>query len=101
MKITHVVERVIKFRTEAKHEEFMDSVANFEAMLVRSGVTLIKYYPDISKSEQKKRLKAHKSDSLRQWKISLIDELAIKHWRAYSSCARNEMLARSSRVIAP
>jgi len=50
------VERVMGFCTEAEHEEFMGSVLNFENMLVRSGVKLIKYYLDINKSEQKQRL---------------------------------------------
>lgn len=94
------VERVMGFCTEAEHEEFMDSVSNFEAMLVRSGVTLLKYYLDISKTEQQKRLKARKTDPLKQWKISPIDDQALKNWKAYSR-ARNEMLARSHSVIAP
>src|SRR5471032_3108485 len=51
------VERVMGFCTAAEHEEFMGSVSNFENMLVRSGVKLIKYYLDISKAEQKRRLK--------------------------------------------
>ena len=88
------------FCTEAEHEEFMSSVSNFENMLVRSGVKLLKYYLDISKTEQKKRLEDRKSDPLKQWKVSPIDDQAIKHWKAYS-LARNEMLARSHNPIAP
>jgi polyphosphate kinase 2 len=94
------VERVMGFCTEAEHEEFMNSVPNFEAMLVRSGVTLLKYYLDISKGEQQKRLKTRKADPLKQWKISPIDDQALKNWKAYSR-ARNEMLERSHSVIAP
>jgi polyphosphate kinase 2 len=94
------VERVMGFCTEAEHEEFMSSVSNFENMLVHSGVKLIKYYLDISKTEQKKRLENRKSDPLKQWKVSPIDDQAIKHWKAYS-LARNEMLARSHNPIAP
>ncbi len=94
------VERVMGFCTEAEHEEFMGSVSNFENMLVRSGVKLLKYYLDISKSEQKKRLEDRKSDPLKQWKVSPIDDQAIKHWKAYS-VARNEMLARSHNPTAP
>jgi polyphosphate kinase 2 len=94
------VERVMGFCTEAEHEEFMSSVSNFENMLVHSGVKLIKYYLDISKTEQKKRLEDRKSDPLKQWKVSPIDDQAIKHWKAYS-LARNEMLARSHNPIAP
>ena len=94
------VERVMGFCTEDEHEEFMGSVANFESMLVRSGVKFFKYYLDISKAEQVRRLKDRKTDPLKQWKISPIDEQAIKHWKAYS-LARNEMLARTHNPIAP
>lgn len=94
------VERVMGFCTADEHEEFMGSVANFESMLVRSGVKLLKYYLDISKAEQTRRLKDRKSDPLKQWKISAIDEQAIKQWKAYS-LARNEMLARTHNPITP
>ncbi len=94
------VERVMGFCTEAEHEEFMGSVSNFENMLVRSGVKLLKYYLDISKAEQKRRLKDRKTDPLKQWKVSAIDDQAVKHWKAYS-LARNEMLARSHNPMAP
>jgi polyphosphate kinase 2 (PPK2 family) len=69
-------------------------------MLVRSGVKLLKYYLDISKSEQKKRLEARRSDPLKQWKVSPIDDQAIKQWKAYSR-ARNEMLARTHTPTTP
>jgi polyphosphate kinase 2 len=94
------VEQVMGFCTEAEHEEFLGSVSNFENMLVRSGIRLIKYYLDISKAEQKRRLKDRKTDPLKQWKVSPIDDQAIKHWKAYS-LARNEMLARSHNPMAP
>lgn len=94
------VERVMGFCTEAEHEEFMGSVSNFENMLVRSGVKLLKYYLDISKGEQKRRLSNRKADLLKQWKVSPNDEEAIKYWKEYS-LARNEMLARSHNPISP
>ena len=94
------VERVMGFCTDDEHEEFMGSVSNFENMLVRSGVKLLKYYLDISKSEQRRRLKDRETDPLKQWKISPIDAEAIKHWKAYSM-ARNEMLARTHNPITP
>lgn len=94
------VERVMGFCTEAEYEEFMGSVQEFESMLVRSGVKLLKYYLDISKIEQKKRLADRKSDPLKHWKTSPIDDQALKRWQAYSQ-ARNEMLARSHTPIAP
>ena len=94
------VERVMGFCTADEHEEFMGSVANFENMLVRSGVKLLKYYLDISKPEQTRRLKERKTDPLKQWKISAIDDQAIKNWKAYS-LARNEMLARTHNPVTP
>lgn len=94
------VERVMGFCTEAEHEEFMGSVSDFENMLVRSGVKLLKYYLDISKAEQKRRLQDRKTDPLKQWKVSPIDDQAIKYWKQYSA-ARNEMLARTHNPMAP
>jgi polyphosphate kinase len=94
------VERVMGFCTEAEHEEFMGSVSHFENMLVRSGVQFLKYYLDIGKAEQKRRLRDRKTDPLKLWKVSPIDDKAIKHWKVYSR-ARNEMLARSHTPTAP
>lgn len=94
------VERVMGFCTEAEYQEFMETVPLFEQMLVRSGIRLLKYYLDISKKEQKKRLKARQTDPLKQWKLSPIDEQSIKHWEEYS-VARNEMFARTHHALAP
>lgn len=94
------VERVFGFCSDAEYEEFMETVPTFEQMLVRSGIRLFKYYLDISRDEQKKRLGARRSDPLTQWKLSPIDEGAQKHWHDYS-VARNEMLARTHSPIAP
>ncbi|MEP7181921.1 MAG: polyphosphate kinase 2 [Betaproteobacteria bacterium] len=94
------VERVMGFCTDAEHEEFMDSVSEFEQMLIRSGVKLLKYYLDISKTEQKKRLEDRRTDPLKQWKVSPIDDQALKYWKQYSA-ARNEMLARTHNPAAP
>ena len=68
--------------------------------LVRSGIKLLKYYFDISKPEQKKRLGDRKSDPLKQWKASSIDTQALSYWKQYSA-ARNEMLVRSHNAMAP
>lgn len=88
------VEKVMGFCTAAEHEEFMRSVLLFERILIGSGVQLFKYYLDISKFEQKKRLADRRIDPLKQWKISPIDKSALRHWDAYSD-ARNEMLTRT------
>lgn len=94
------VERVMGFCTEAEYQEFMGSVSEFEHMLVRSGIKLLKYYLDISKPEQKQRLDERKRDPLTQWKISSLDNVALKKWKEYS-LARDEMLAHTHNAIAP
>jgi polyphosphate kinase len=94
------VERVMGFCTEAEYTEFVTSVGDFENMLVRSGIKLLKYYLDIDKAEQKKRLEDRKTDPLKRWKTSPIDERALEYWKSYSA-ARNEMLARSHKQASP
>jgi polyphosphate kinase 2 len=94
------VEPVMGFCTAEQHEEFMGTVSIFEEMLVRSGIKLIKYYLDISREEQARRLRDRQLDPLKQWKISPIDEAALKKWKAYSN-ARNEMLLRTHHLVAP
>ncbi len=94
------VEHVMGFCTPEQHEEFMQSVPKFEEMLVNSGIKLLKYYLDISKSEQVKRLEERRRDPLKQWKSSPIDAVAVKHWKAYSA-ARDTMLMRTHTATAP
>ena len=88
------------FRTDDEYEEFMQSVASFELMLLGSGIKLLKYYLDISRGEQQKRLRERKADPLTQWKTSPIDEQAVKKWKAYS-LARDTMFARTHSEHAP
>jgi polyphosphate kinase 2 (PPK2 family) len=78
----------------------MQSVLGFEHMLAQSGLTLLKYYLDISRDEQKHRLQDRRKDPLKQWKVSPIDAEAIKRWDDYSH-ARNEMLARTHNAVTP
>ena len=94
------VEHVMGFCNHAEYEEFMETVPEFEQMLVRSGIKLVKYYLDIDKAEQKARLKDRRNDPLKQWKISPIDAAAHKHWKGYSE-ARNAMFARTHTAVAP
>jgi polyphosphate kinase 2 len=94
------VERVMGFCIATEYEEFMGSVPHFENMLVGSGIKLLKYYLDIGKAEQKQRPSDRKSDPLKRWKSSPIDDRAVKYWKAYSA-ARNEMLARTHNPVAP
>ena len=94
------VEHVMNFCSTEEHQLFLETVPQFEHMLVRSGITLIKYYLDISKREQKKRLASRRSSPLKQWKRSPVDDEAIARWDAYTR-ARNEMLARTHTPISP
>ncbi|WP_370152309.1 polyphosphate kinase 2 [Ferrovibrio sp.] len=94
------VERVMGFCTDAEYEAFMGAVPVFEELLVRSGIRLVKYYLDIHRREQEKRLAARTRDPLKQWKVSPIDKVALKHWKAYSR-ARDAMLSRCNSVAAP
>lgn len=94
------VEHVMGFCSNAEYRAFMDTVPVFEGLLVRSGILLFKYYLDIERKEQERRLQARKRDPLKQWKVSPIDRSALKHWKDYSR-ARNEMLMRSHIEMAP
>lgn len=94
------VERVMGFCTDDELEAFFETVNEFEALLVRDGITLIKYYLDISKDSQTKRLQDRRDDPLKQWKISPIDAKALELWDAYSE-ARDDMLVRSHSTHAP
>ncbi len=94
------VERVMNFCTDEEYEAFMQTVLEFEHMLVRSGIKLFKYYLDISRSEQKSRLEDRRQDPLKQWKISPIDAKAVGNWKNYSE-ARNQMFARTHNPVTP
>ena len=72
----------------------------FEHMLIGSGIQIMKYYLDISKNEQKTRLRDRKTDPLKQWKTSPIDAVAVKHWKHYTD-ARDRMLETTSSPESP
>jgi polyphosphate kinase 2 (PPK2 family) len=76
------------------------SVIEFEHMLIRSGISLFKYYLDISRDEQASRLQERKLDPLKQWKISPIDEQALQYFDEYSA-ARDIMLQRTHNETSP
>ncbi len=94
------VEHVMGFCSATEYEQFLKTAPMFEDLLVHCGFILIKYYLDISSAEQKKRLQERRDDPLSQWKLSPIDEKALKHWDDYTE-ARNEMLARTHSTFAP
>jgi len=94
------VEKVMGFCTQKQYKSFFSEVKSFEDGLVEGGFIILKYYLDISKDEQKKRLDDRKKDPLKKWKISPIDKVAQKHWKDYSD-ARDEMLLRTNFKDAP
>ncbi len=94
------VERVMGFCSDTDYERFMEQVPFYENMLIGSGIHFIKYYLDISKKEQKARMKERRENPLKQWKISPIDEVAVKHWDDYSK-ARDAMLTGTHSKWAP
>jgi polyphosphate kinase 2 len=94
------VEYVMRYCTRTQRDEFLEAVPRFERMLARSGISLLKYYLDISQEEQKSRLRARRKDPLKQWKLSPVDQAAQRHWHDYSK-ARNKMLLRTHQDAAP
>lgn len=94
------VEKVMGYCTQQEYDLFMETINDFEDLLIKSRVTVIKYYLDISRKEQKRRLAARRKDPLKQWKISPVDESAIRHWDDYSK-ARNEMLKQTGTELSP
>ena len=88
------VERVMGFCTPEEYEEFFRSVPEFERMLVRSGIRLLKYWFSITDEEQHLRFLARLHDPLKQWKLSPMDLESRRRWEAYTK-AKEVMLARS------
>ncbi|HNX45705.1 MAG TPA: polyphosphate kinase 2 [Anaerolineaceae bacterium] len=84
------VERVMGFCTQEQVEEFFRSVPEFEKMLIRSGIILIKYWFSVSNEEQEHRFQARMNDITRRWKLSPMDLASRSHWVEYSK-AKDEM----------
>lgn len=94
------VENVMGFCTEQEYERFLEDVVPFEQMLIGAGLQIIKYYLDIGKEQQKKRLRSRRVDPLKQWKTSPVDEVALKHFDSYTE-ARDRMLMKTSSPLSP
>jgi polyphosphate kinase len=94
------VERVMGFSAPQEQEVFLRDVPAFEAMLLESGLKIVKFWLDVSKAEQAKRLKERRTDPLKVLKSSPLDAAAQERWDAYSQ-ARDEMLRRTSTPAAP
>ena len=94
------VERVMSFCTEEEYQEFMRSCPEFERMLVRSGVILIKYWFSVSPEEQEKRFQARIKDPTKRWKLSPMDLESREKWVEYSK-AKDIMFAYTDIKQAP
>ncbi len=94
------VERVMGFCTDDQYEEFFRSAPEFERMLVRSGIQLIKYWFSISDEEQQLRFMGRIHDPLKQWKLSPMDLESRRRWEDYTR-AKEVMLERTHIAEAP
>jgi polyphosphate kinase 2 len=84
------VERVMGFCTEEEYREFLRSVPEFERMLIRSGIILVKYWFSVSDEMQEKRFQERNMSPIKRWKLSPMDLEARKRWVEYSK-AKDEM----------
>jgi len=94
------VERVMGFCAREETNEFLRSTPEFERMLIRSGILLLKIYFSISKKEQRRRLENRRKDPLRHWKLSSLDLKAQDRWDDYTR-AWNDIFARTATPDAP
>jgi polyphosphate kinase len=94
------VERVMGFCTEEEYREFLRSVPEFERMLIRSGIILIKYWFSVSDKEQEQRFQARIKDPTKRWKLSPMDLESRARWVEYSK-AKDEMFAHTDIKQAP
>jgi polyphosphate kinase len=94
------VERVMGFCTDEQYEEFFRSAPEFERMLQRSGIQLIKYWFSISDDEQRVRFLGRIHDPLKQWKLSPMDLESRRRWEAYTQ-AKEVMLERTHTAESP
>jgi polyphosphate kinase 2 len=94
------VEPVMGFCTSEEHHEFLREVPQFEDMLVKSGIILLKFYFSVSKEEQKRRFKKRETDPLKQYKLSPVDKQSQDLWDKYT-IAKFSMLMASNTDTCP
>jgi polyphosphate kinase 2 len=94
------VERVMGFCTEDEYREFLRSCPEFERMLVRSGIILVKYWFSVSDEEQERRFQSRIDDPTKRWKLSPMDLQSRARWVEYSK-AKDEMFAHTDIKQAP
>ena len=94
------VERVMGFCTEAEYDEFLRSCPQFEELLIRSGIKLIKYWFSVSDEEQERRFQARVENPMKNWKLSPMDIEARSRWIEYSK-AKDEMFRYTDLLFSP
>ena len=94
------VERVMGFCKEAEYQEFMHSCPEFERMLLRAGIVLVKYWFSVSDEEQERRFRERIENPAKRWKLSAMDLESRRHWADYSR-AKDEMFAMTDTRQAP
>jgi len=94
------VERVMEFCTEDEYREFERTCPEFERMLVRSGIILVKYWFSVSDEEQERRFRGRITDPTKRWKLSPMDLESRKRWAEFSK-AKDEMFADTDIKQAP
>ena len=94
------VERVMGYCTEEEYQEFLRTCPEFERMLIRSGITLVKYWLSVSDAEQERRFQKRIADPMRRWKLSPMDLEGRVRWVEYSK-AKDEMFAYTDTKQAP
>ena len=94
------VERVMGFCTDAEYWDFLHSVPEFERMLLRSGIQVIKYWYSVSDGEQERRFQSRIDDPARRWKLSGMDLEARTRWVEYSK-AKDLMVEHTSTPVSP
>ena len=94
------VERVMGFCTDDEYREFMRSCPEYERMLVRSGILIVKYWFSVSDEEQERRFQARIDDPTKRWKLSPMDLQSRARWVEYSM-AKDEMFAHTDIKQAP
>jgi polyphosphate kinase 2 len=94
------VERVMGFCNDEEYEEFFRTAPEFERMLIRSGIQLVKYWFSISDEEQESRFISRIHDPLKQWKLSPMDLESRRRWEAYT-VAKEAMIERTHTGDAP
>ena len=95
-----MVEPVMDFCTDEQNKRFLKDVPMLEEMLVKDGITLLKFFFSVSKNEQLRRFDARETDPLKQYKISPVDKMAQEMWDDYT-VRKFQMLNETNRTLAP